>query len=321
MTPLLLIAALLFPQEDQRPRQPTKDARGLLKIDPIYFDLAASTGGDFYFWSPGEFGASRLQVPLGGDAVVLSYGSIESEKVFEIPVESGVKELTVFAGIQRKDLAVLVRPDGSVVQDVQSFQHMLIATVKAPAAGIWRLELHGAGTYAVTAHVKPADDGPELIRFAFVEAGGRPGHEGMFPMKRPVRAGESLSCEVSLSGSVKTEVAFVTRDGSVIATAPVTNEQIRECTVPDVPFRAMLRGVDANGAAFQRIESALRPIESKHASFFEHRDLSHSYRGRCAGTLRISSGPESDSVRVAIHRSFCDDCDAGHDSDPRCGSG
>src|SRR5438309_7788893 len=150
---MILFLLFLLGQQDQTPRPPTKDARGLLKIDRTYFDLAASTGGDFYFWAPGEFTASRLQVPIEREPVVLAYGSIETEKTFEIPVESDVKELTVFAGIQRKDLAVLVRPDTSVERDVQSFQNMLIAIVKAPAKGIWRLELHGAGTYAVTAHV------------------------------------------------------------------------------------------------------------------------------------------------------------------------
>jgi len=259
----LLLATLLIAQQDQTPRQPQKNERGLLKIDPLYFDLAANTGGDFYFWAPGEFSASRLQVPLHHEDVLLSYGSVDAKKVFDIPVESGVKELTLFAGIQRKDLAVLVRPDGTVVRDVQSFQHMLMATVKAPAAGIWRLELHGAGTYAVTAHVKPADDGPELIKFAFVERGGRPGHEGMFPVKRPVRAGESLPCEVSLSGSVtEAELAFVTRDGSLIGVIPIVSASADQyagsCAVPKTSFRVVVRGRDATGAAFQRIESGLR---------------------------------------------------------------
>src|SRR6266550_5416640 len=116
-----LLAALLFAQQDKTPRQPQKDARGLLKVDPVYFDLAANTGGDFYFWAPGEFAASQVQVPLHHEDVLLSYGAIEAKKSFDIPVESGVKELTLFAGIQRKDLAVLVRPDGTVVRDVQSF--------------------------------------------------------------------------------------------------------------------------------------------------------------------------------------------------------
>lgn len=261
---IFLLAALLFAQQDQTPRPPQKNDRGLLKVDPVYFDLAANTGGDFYFWAPGEFAASHLQVPMHHEDVLLSYGSIESEKSFDIPVESGVKELTVFAGIQRKDLAVLLRPDGTVMRDVQSFQHMLIASVKAPATGIWRLELHGAGTYAVTAHVKSADHGPDLIRFAFVEPGGRPGHEGMFPVKRALMASESLACEVSLSGSIKEgELLFVARDGSPISATPIPGESIGHCTVPDVPFRAAIRGKDSNGAAFQRMESALRTPERK----------------------------------------------------------
>jgi hypothetical protein len=264
---LFLLAALLFAQQDQTPRPLQKDDRGLLRVDPVYFDLAASTGGDFYFWAPGEFAASRLQVPVHREDVLLSYGSIEREKSFDIPVETGVKELTVFAGIQRKDLAVLLRPDGTVMRDIQSFQHMLIATVKAPATGIWRLELHGAGMYAVTAHVKPADDGPDLIKFAFVEPGGRPGHEGMFPVKRALTASESLACEVSVSGPIKeVELLFVARDGSLIRVTPITasdGEYIGHCTVPDVPFRAAIRGKDSNGTAFQRIESPLHASERK----------------------------------------------------------
>jgi len=233
----LFLATLLLMQQDQIPRQPKKDDRGLLKIDPVYFDLAANTGGDFYFWAPGEFATSQLQVPIHREDVLLSYGAIESKKTFDIPVESGVKEMTLFAGIQRKDLAVLIRPDGTVMRDVQSFQHMLIATVKAPATGIWHLDLHGAGTYAVTAHVKPADDGLRSIDF-------------------------TAPCAVALGGSVKqAELAFVTRDGEVISTAPLerTDEAryLASCTLPNVAFRVVVRGVDANGYRFQRTESAL----------------------------------------------------------------
>jgi protein-disulfide isomerase len=156
------------------------------------------------------------------------------------------------------------------MRDVQSFQHMLIATVKAPATGIWHLELHGAGTYAVTAHVKSANNGPDLIRFAFVEPGGRPGHEGMFPVKRTLVASESLACEVSVSGPIKEmELLFVARDGSLIRATPIKqsaeSDYVGQCTVPDVPFRAAIRGKDSNGAAFQRIESPLRAPASQRA--------------------------------------------------------
>jgi len=42
---------------------------------------------------------------------------------------------------------------------------MLIVTVKAPASGTWRLELHGAGLYCATAHLEPAGDGPRWSGF------------------------------------------------------------------------------------------------------------------------------------------------------------
>ena len=203
-------------QQDQAPRPVVKNQRDMLPVNKTYFDLAASTGGDFYFWAPGEFASAKLTVPLPGVPVVLSYGSMPSgKKVFEIPVESGVKELTLFAGVQRKDLAVLVRPDNTPFAEAQVFQNMLIATVPAPPAGVWRLELDGEGVYAVTAHVKPGEDGPH-VRFD----GG---------------------CD------------FVNLDGS-----PIVQEK---CAVPAVPYRVIVRGVDANGAPFQRIESHVHSVQ------------------------------------------------------------
>ena len=196
-------------QQDQTPRPVIKNERGMLPVNKTYFDLAAATGGDFYFWAPGEFASAKLQVPLPGVPVVLSYGSMPSgKKVFEIPVETGVQSLMIFAGVQRKDLAVLVRPDNTPFPDAQIFQNMLIATVAAPATGVWRLELDGEGTYAVTAHVKPGENPPG---FKF---------DG---------------CD------------FVSLDGSPIVT--------EKCAKPTVPYRVVVRGVDASGAPFQRIES------------------------------------------------------------------
>lgn len=243
-----------------------------LKVNRDSFDLAANTGGDFYFWAPGEFGAMALRVPVHHENVLLSYGSVHGKTPFEFPVESSVQEMTLFAGIERKDLAVLVRPDRTVAHDgdpgvdLQTFQRMLIATVKSPQPGTWRLEIDGDGLYAVTVHVKQAEDGPELIRFSFIEPGGRPGHEGMFPVTRAVRAGETLDCEVALSGSLReAELVFVTGDGAPLSTMPLkpagVDQYTGRCSVPKGPFRAMVRGKDTKDLAFQRVESPLRKPE------------------------------------------------------------
>jgi len=242
-------------QQDQTPRQSAAFNRE-------FYELSASTGGDFYFWAPGEFASSRLQVPVHHEDVFFAYGDLDSKRVFEIPIESGAKSMTLFAGAQRKDLAVLVRPDGTVARDgIQSFQHMAIATISAPAAGMWRLELHGGGAYAVTAHVDPGADGIQLIAFDFVEQGGRPGHEGMFPIKREAKRGEKLTCRVVVSGATKdAKLVFVARDGSLLDSTKLSEEYV-PCVVPSVPYRAGVAGTDASGRAFQRLMPPLHSAE------------------------------------------------------------
>jgi hypothetical protein len=267
----LFLSAALFAQEDQRPRPPVKNDRGLLQVNRDYYDLAASTGGDIYFWAPGEFATAKLRVPIDREPVALSYGNIESKKVFDIPIESGVEQLTLFVAVQRKDLATLLRPNGTAARDrdrgvdLQPFQHMLIATIASPAAGVWHLELQGAGMYAFTAHVKPSKDAADFVGFDFVEPGGRPGHEGMFPINREVNAGETIVGRISLSGALKEpQLDFVTRDGALIRTFAMTavsdDEYQAQCTIPTTPFRVVVRGIDSSGARFQRTESKLHMI-------------------------------------------------------------
>ena len=53
----LLLAALLFAQQDQTPRAPQKDDRGLLKIDPVYFERT-------YYLEPEQIGAKPYALLL-----------------------------------------------------------------------------------------------------------------------------------------------------------------------------------------------------------------------------------------------------------------
>lgn len=269
---MLVAFSLAAQQSDQTHHEPRMSAEGLLKVDTQFYDLSASTGGDFYFWAPGEFATASLEIPLDGDDIVLAYGELDgSRTTFEFPVESGARELAIFCGIQRKDLAVVLQPNGSVARHgdpgvkIQSFQYMGIATIANPAPGVWKLELTGAGKYAVTANVKPAGDAqaPGLDAFRFVELGGRPGHEGWFPIKRDLRKGETIDCRASVSGSVSAlQFTFVARAGSVIATIPMTSEGSSgdyhgRCEIPRMPFRVMISGRDRTGTRFQRIEAGL----------------------------------------------------------------
>jgi len=257
--------------EDQRPLPQSRDSRGLLRVDQTFFELSASTGGDFYFWAAGEFAMANLDVPPDGEEVLLSYGRMSGTRSFEVPVESGARELIVFIGVQRKDLAVIVRPDGTTLKTsppdvrLQSFQHMLIATVASPKPGIWTVELTGEGIYEVSARLRPGDPAPSLDSFRFVEQRGRPGHEGLFEIDRPLRRGEALQCILDVSGtSADVTLAFADGEGQAIAKPAMTFRDgtfVGACKVPDRPFRPVVSGTDAAGAAFRRTGSSLTSPE------------------------------------------------------------
>ena len=254
----------------QRSQPARTDPGGLLRVDPTYFELSAQTGGDFYFWAPGEFARAGVQIPLHGEDVLLAYGKLDaSRRSFEIPVESGVRTLTIFAGAQRKDRAVLVRPGGALVADgpagvkLQTFSHMLIATIQSPVAGTWRIDFEGAGLFSVSAGVdSTAADSPQLLDFDFVEMGGRPAHEGLFPIRRDVKKGESLLCQLEIAGtSNPVQVNFVSGDNKPIGTVPLdtepgdTRHYLGRCVAPSVPFRVVVTGRDQMGQVFRRTTS------------------------------------------------------------------
>jgi len=268
-------------RHNEPPPRSSNDSDGCLQINRDFFNLSAETGGDFYFWGPGEFAASAaiLRIPITSDPILLDYGTGDHfAKSYEIPVDTGVVLLSVFTGAQRKDLVVLYRPDGrstsanpAFVSD-QNYRHMNIITVDKPEPGMWRLEWKGAGHYAVTVKYSGRkgktssgqDEGIDLIDMKFVEPGGRPGHEGLFPVKGKVRSGQSRLCKLKITGKVSEPVAeFLSRDNRILGRVelqPVPEsdgEFLATCTVPAVPFRTRVSGRDIDGYPFQRVTSAL----------------------------------------------------------------
>ncbi len=91
---------LLYAREgyDEPPRQASYDQSGRLRINRDFFELSANTGGDFYFWAPGEFAASAaiLRVPVTSDPIFLEYGNSDKfVRSCKIPVDSGIGLLNV----------------------------------------------------------------------------------------------------------------------------------------------------------------------------------------------------------------------------------
>jgi hypothetical protein len=270
----------LFAREgyNEPPRQASYDKNGLVRINSDYFALSADTGGDFYFWAPGEFAAAApvLRVPVTSDPIMLDYGTGGSfAKSSRFPVDSGIALLSVFVGAQRRDAVVLHRPDGRTVAEnpafvsAQEYRHMTIITVDKPEPGTWLLEFSGVGYYAVSVrhangkgeYGSGRDDAVDLIDMKFVQPGGRPGHEGLFPVKARVRAGESRLCRIVMSGAISDPAAeFVSRDDRVLGQVELRplspgsgGDLLGTCSVPSVPFRTRVSGRDAHGNPFQRV--------------------------------------------------------------------
>lgn len=256
---------------------PGTDRRGLLSINLDYYRLSSSTGGDFYFWAPGEFRTSGVSIPHEQEAILLSYGVLEERDVtLAFPVDGGIGRFSVFAGAQRKDFVDVIRPGGTTLTGkernvrFQEYRHMVLASVDRPEPGVWALRFKGEGHYAFTVrygHSPGTRSGNiSLIDFRFVELSGRPGHEGYFPAKGAIRAGEERMCQAVMAGPYGTaEFAFVSSEGTRIAAFSLDpndsdaagGEFIGTCRVPSRPFRFLVRGVDRQGNPYQRVGSSL----------------------------------------------------------------
>ena len=70
--------------------------------------------------------------------------------------------------------------------DYHQFQAGRIVTIEKPAPGPWKVTVSGKGMFFLVAQAK---SDLSLDDARFVEEGGRPGHEGLFPIKGPPRRG------------------------------------------------------------------------------------------------------------------------------------
>lgn len=96
--------------------RPSYDADGLVRINMDYYTVSISSGGDFYFWGPGEFATARLQIPIDREPIFLAHGLLEGRpRSFPFPVDTATGRLAIFAGAQRKDAFQLIRPSGVAV--------------------------------------------------------------------------------------------------------------------------------------------------------------------------------------------------------------
>ena len=99
---------------------------------------------------------------------------------------------------------VVKRPDGSAVKVGDPGVTILtpiggflapngatIVSVNGPATGQWSVVVNGLDTFSLAVTGESTLD---LARFQFVQRGGRPGHEGFFPITGMRMRGKSSFC-------------------------------------------------------------------------------------------------------------------------------
>jgi hypothetical protein len=244
--------------------------------DPAYIRTANETGGVPLFLQRSE-AVKAMQLMRESTRENVSTVLWASAKLngaaqtFEIPVDSVTQRITFTFSIDRKGSRLDLRaPDGRVVvvgspgiEDTELNCGRII-TVNKPKAGSWRAEISGTGTYWLQAQVQSEIS---FINAQFVTPGGRPGHEGLFPISGQPIAGEPATIQVSMSaGDVKsTEFAFVSERGDILQrqALKVTDadseflEMTGEVELPSVPFRLAVSGLDGNGMRYQRFYGPL----------------------------------------------------------------
>ena len=261
----LLTATLLAAQQNS---QQAGANSGPIRIDPAYRSIAAATGGHALPIEPAELGtppSTTLLLALAThDAKILAIdqATVSGPRRYEFPVDGSVRGLSVIvSGAAR---VALKGPDGFDVVagpagiEVVRLKRVTGYVIDAPKPGVWSVSVDASEPFLLTAEAKSAMD---LLDARFVEPGGRPGHEGLFPIDGTPAAGEPGLLEISMMDRLPQIAVSLRRPNGETLLMPAISQHDREqfwanFTVPSEPFRVYVSAEDAAGNTIQRAQSA-----------------------------------------------------------------
>ncbi len=271
------ISSILVAQDQQPRSRPGWPCVG--KPDPSYFTVAEGSGGQVFLFDPSEVGESSALM-IGAmkheETVYRAAGTLaEGVHEFSIPVDSVIESAMFSVSLQCLQVVEIVRPSGDElrandpgVEDHQ-FQAGRIVTLPNPTPGAWTVRVAGKGMFFLVLQAKSE---LTLDRVAFVEPGGRPGHEGMFPIKGAPRRGVAQKLEVEMSGAFRNpRFRFVTSAAELIQELPLEAQEgssgeqsfLGDVTPSARQFRLAVSGQDGRGFPFQRVHAPLFTAEAR----------------------------------------------------------
>jgi hypothetical protein len=249
-------------------------------IDASYLRTAEATGGQVFLFDRSEAAGSTvlmLRRSKHEDTIFRSTGTLSTgSREFAFPVDSTVESLLVTVTLQCLQSITVLRPTNTEVHagepDVYDdrFRSGQILVLTKPQAGAWRVRIAGTGLFFVVAQAKSSIS---LHRAEFVEPGGRPGHEGMFPVKDPFHLGEQRTLSVELKAPAG-ETVFRLVDGAGEPLEPLEMGDgdsqggddrtfQGKLTLKHAAFRVAVEGRDAAGYPYQRVLPRLIQVQGE----------------------------------------------------------
>jgi hypothetical protein len=265
--PLLLLLAGISALAQGRGQSGRRFTGPCASADPALGRIANATGGQQYLLRSGEMektGAVMEAKLLHSADVFFASGVLRrgAYQDFQVPVDSTVESAAFSVTVQCKESVAIWRPSGDAVMPggVAGFTDTDLAggrvlTVKRPETGVWRIRISGAGQFSVSVRAKSDLD---LTSFDFVRAGGRPGHEGLFPIEGQPTSPDQTA-RARLSGPFRSAAfRLISEAGDALqplalSTAGDREEFYGSVRLPAQAFRVLVEGQDERGYAYQRV--------------------------------------------------------------------
>jgi von Willebrand factor A domain-containing protein 7 len=242
-------------------------------LDPAYIRVASDSGGQLFFLQRFEGGAVTQLADLVVRPNSVNLSSFAdtlagTPKTFGVPINAGITTSTI--SISGTTAATVVRSDGSTVKasdpgtTIINLSTGVIFSSANPIPGIWNVTVNGSGNVSLIAS---GESDIQFPLFRFVSPGGRPGHEGVYPIDGFPIAGQTATVEAKLDGvsnapqfQLQTQAGSILQSFALTSVPGTTNEFAGTITVPNVPFVVSAGGTDSSGTVFQRIVPApVRP--------------------------------------------------------------
>ena len=248
--------------------------------DPAFYHLAEETGGQVFVMDPDEAGdiTDLADATARSDSapILTEVRDVQGTQEVVFTTDPTMKKLTISVSNELEspdDLeagafvtSVIEAPGGTLDADTQGAKVIELRTgaitvVDAPEAGEWKVTLAGDGRARV---VVTGETALQLDAFDFVEQGGRPGHEGLFPITgAPLAERESLA-RARLGEEVRTvKVGFYSPSGERLAESAFDRGEGNDgnffgsVVAPAEPFFVRVTGELEDGRTFQRAWSPL----------------------------------------------------------------